>query len=96
MSALNYDKQGRPFVWVVKKEYGIDVYFEYENAKRGFFDEYKRIKSIESRDELTPLCEDTDDERPSAGWVDRDGQILCIYVNTADVLDATIQVKNTK
>ena len=89
MNSLNYDEQGLPYVWVVKKEYGIDVCFEYENALRGFFDEYKRLKSIEKRDNLTPLCDDTDEEYPSAAWLSDGGQILVIYVNTADVIDAT-------
>lgn len=44
MANLQY-KHGIPFVWVVKREYGTSVFFEEKNARKCYFEEFRKLKS---------------------------------------------------
>lgn len=44
MANLQYRIGGSPYVWVVQCEYGCAVYFDFENARKRYNEEFKRLR----------------------------------------------------
>lgn len=51
-------KYGIPFVWVVRCEYRVNVYFDHKNAFECYNTEWHRLKNLESKGKVTLLLED--------------------------------------
>lgn len=91
MANLNNNIFGQPVVWVVRKEYTTEVYFEQKNAIKAFLQERKRIKEIEAVEELCVLVDDYMDGEtniPLAMWRRGDGAYITISVNYCIVRDS--------
>ena len=90
MATLHYDNSQNPpmpVVWVCKNEYGVDVFFEEENAKAQFKGEYERLKKAEAKYGYELIFDDSKDNLPAASWRDNNGNVVCVYVGPHIICD---------
>ena len=91
---IQYRIGDTPYVWVVKLEYGCNVYFKYENALKAYNDEFCRLNR-DSKFELSVNVNEPDEKTHYAvfycknNFVDERKKVV-ISVDDRKIMDAKI------